>query len=159
MIDDLSDRSWIDVDPNHLDKEWLGQPRLYSEYAEHLAEARFDHAEAKNKLELVMAEVARLIRSDPISHGVKKVTVDAIKDAVTLHVEVQNAQKKLNKKKYDLDLLQACVDTLDQRKKTLEHLVQLRLADYFSEPRGPKGIERSEVDAALGSKQGRKERR
>lgn len=126
---------FFDLDPNRLDQEWVEQPGLYHKYALLLAEASQRVAEAKAQLEITEADVEKSVRDNPVMFGIDKVTEGAIKIRVALHQRVIDVKDRLIQAKYEEDVAQAAVRTLDHRKKALEDLVQLRLADYFSEPR------------------------
>jgi len=129
----------IQIDENSLDVEWVGQPRMYFKYASMLADAKREQDQAKVELDLVTAELDMVIRSDPDKFGIGKVTEAAIKATVLAQKEYGKAQKAVLTAKHGVDVLGAAVTALDHRKKALEGLVQLRLANYFSEPRAPEG--------------------
>lgn len=131
---DLSDRTFL-IDKDRLDEEWLAQPELYYHYAVLQADARQELEEAKSDLELVKAELADSIRTDPADYGIDKVTVDAVKDAVIQQKEYKDALAYVNEKRHALDVLSAAVVALDHRKKSLENLVYLHGQNYFSTPR------------------------
>ena len=84
-----------------------------------------------------------------------KVTESSISNTILLQAQWQQANDKVLQIKCEVDGYQVAVDTLDQKKKALECIVQLRLADYFSEPRIPKGVPREKMDEALRSKKKR----
>jgi hypothetical protein len=131
--------SVIEIDMGRLDEEWVRQPALFLKYAAQLADARQEHAEAKADIDVVRADVSKVIRGDPDRYGVTKVTEASIDAAVTTHKQVEDAVAKAGKAKHRMDLLQAAVDALEHRKKALENLVFLHGQEYFSEPRTPKG--------------------
>lgn len=126
---------FLEIDPHRLDEEWVNQPNLYYDYASHLADARQAYEDAKNNLELVRAELDKAIREDPEEFGVEKVTEKAVESAVILEDEYQAAQKQVNYSRHTMDVAQAAVGSLDHRKRALEKLVDLFLANYFSEPK------------------------
>lgn len=123
------------IDPNELDREWVRQPGLYHKYATDLADARREFEQAKTQLEIAAADVDSVIRSKPEKFGIEKVTEAAVKAAVLASREYKAATDAVHNARHAVDVLQAAVTTLDHRKKALENLVDLRLANYFSEPR------------------------
>lgn len=129
----------ISVNMKALDVQWCEQPRLYFRYAAELADARRDMDDAKADLDLTDAELDLAIRSSPGDYGLEKVTEAAVKAAIPAQQSHKTAHEQMLKAKHDVDVLGAAVGALDHRKKALENLVQLRLADYYSEPRAPKG--------------------
>jgi hypothetical protein len=143
-------------DPNRLDEEWQAQPELYHEAAVRLAEARNQYDMAKFDKDVVEAELDEEVRSYPHRFGLEKLTEPGLKQAIIRSQVFCKACRRLIKAKHAMDKRQADVDALDHRKKALENLVQLRLADYFSEPRVPRRVaerqKQSEVHALFRGK-------
>ena len=135
---------FFEIDPNELDREWVRQPGLYHKYAVDLADARRDFEQAKTALDIAAADVDSVIRSKPEKFGLEKVTESGVKAAVLSSREYKSATDAVHAARHRVDVLQAAVTTLDHRKKALENLVDLRLANYFSEPRAgtPRGSEK-----------------
>jgi hypothetical protein len=140
------DSSFLAIDENQLDVEWLGQAELYYTYAAKLSDAIASMDEAKADFELTQAELAKDIREDPGKYDLGKVTDKSVEATVIMQKEYQEAQAAVNTAKHRVGVLKAAVDALDQRKKALEKLVELRLANYYSEPRARTEGAREEVD-------------
>lgn len=141
--------SLFEPDQYNLDKEWVLQPKIYHRYKEKLVDARQDWERSKARRDLIVAELSLSIRKDPEKYNLLKITEDSVEKTVTVQKEFQQAVDKVIECRHKVDTLEAAVDSLEHRKKALENLVQLWLADYFSEPRNPKGSSREEVDNAL----------
>jgi hypothetical protein len=128
------------IDPHRLPEEWIAQPRFYRQYADRLADARKDVEEAKAALDLADAELDRDIRSDPrvfcpdLEPG-KKPTETAIANAKIISTRHQRANTRCIDAKHKADVLGGWLTALDHRKKALEKLVDLHLADLRAEPR------------------------
>ena len=131
----------LEIDPNNLDREWMEQPRLYFRYAAELSDARKELDIAKSRQDLLKAELDTAIRNDPEVYGVRKVTEGSITSAIMTREEWRDAAKQVLDAKHVVDVLSAAVTALDHRRKALEGMVQLFLANYFSRPRAPKGDE------------------
>lgn len=129
------EESFLAIDEYNLEREWINQPQLYHRYAEKLAKARLRLDEASASLEVITAEEDKAIRMDPETYGIDKVTEGSVKSTVLLQENYQDAVEAVNKCKYDVAIMQAAVTALDHRKKALEKLVELFLADYFSSPK------------------------
>jgi len=129
---------FFELDQHQLDVEWLRQPKIYHEYASKLAEARYAHEAAKTERDITMAELDRDIRAAPSDFGLEKITEGCVQSAILVQQRYLHKQNIVLKAKHTQDILQATVDALDHRKKALENLVQLHLADYFSSPKKPK---------------------
>jgi hypothetical protein len=130
---------FFELDQHRLDEEWVNQPRLYFEYAQKLADASKEVEQKKAELDLVYAERDAIVRSCPEEHGIVKVSEAAIKHTIIKSRKYIESQKALQEAEHKKDVLEAAVRALDHRKKALENLVQLFLANYFSSPRSPKG--------------------
>ncbi len=134
------------IDQNTLDKEWISQPRFYHKYAIMLADARRIYEQAKADKELVSAELDREVRLNPTKFGVTKITEGVVEQTIILQREYRKAHDACIDAKHEVDVVQAHVDTLDHRKKALEDLVKLFLADYFSKPKDPEGVTHEQMD-------------
>lgn len=130
--------SFVEIDRDRLDDEWVGQPKLFYKYARRLADARADLAEAKAELSVVEAEVDMDVRAKPDKY---KLTIPlretAIKLRVAMHVKVKDKTDAVRKLTHRVDVLEAAVKALEHRKSALERLVTLHGQSYFSTPKTP----------------------
>lgn len=122
------------IDRDRLDWEWMRQPELYYQHAEKLAAARMAAEQAKTETDLVYAEMDAKIRDRPEKYGILKVTEAAVRAAILVADKYQAAVKAHLEAKYNVDILQAAVTTLDHRKRALENLVDLQGRNYFATP-------------------------
>lgn len=127
--------SFIDIDENELDKEWIEQPKLYMRWATRLADAKLVVDEAKANWDLVIADLDASIRSKPQRYKLEKATEPAIKQAIMIQIEYTNAQQAFHSAKHRVGILEAGVQALEHRKRALEKLVDLYMANYFGTPR------------------------
>ena len=131
----MKDPQYFDLDKNALDEEWVQQVKLYHAAAERLADARRDWEHAQAEAKIAAAEVGKEARDFPLKYGLEKVTEPGIKEAITLSKKSRDAELAAIEAQHAYDVCKAEVETLDHRKHALQNLVQLRLADYFAEPR------------------------
>jgi hypothetical protein len=129
----------LSIDELALDKEWLGQPNLYLNYATKLADSKRRLDEAKNHLEVVTAELDRSIRLNPVEFGIPKITEGAVSSMISIQSVYQAAQKEVIEAKHEVAIHDAAVTAIEHRKKALENLVTLHLAGYYSEPKARQG--------------------
>ncbi len=134
------DTSFIRPDMHNLEEEWASQPENYYNYAIKLAHIKNKYEEAKRDLELETAEMDRSIRASPLEYDLEKITEGGIEKAIIRSGRYRTAQDKVLKAKHHVDIVQAAVSALDHKKKALEALVQLHLANYFSEPKLPQTV-------------------
>ena len=127
---------FLKIDQLRLDQEWLHQPRLYFEMAQELADAQLEQNRADSDLKLVAAELDLAIRENPAKFKLPDKPLEAaIKSAVLKSKSYFERQELLFKTKHRVDVLQAAVVALEHRKRSLTLLVQLHLANYFSDPK------------------------
>lgn len=127
--------SFLEIDIDALDEEWVGQPKRFGKYAKKLADAKHSVEVFKANLALVEAELADAIRRIPKEFGVTKTTKDAVDACVIQQREYKEALEELNNAKHKADVYDAAVKSLDHRKKALENLVFLHGQNYFASPR------------------------
>ena len=145
------------IDPYCLDEEWVKQPDTFRKYSEALAEAKRDFEEAKNRLAVVRAETDLTVRKKPSKYGLDKLTEGVIKAAVEIDEGVVKAEADVVEARYEVNLLEAAVGSLDHRKRALSDLVSLHLADYYSKPVAR--FEDREAAEDMGKQQARKSQR
>lgn len=138
----------LSIDTDTLDEEWKEQPVLYGKHAEKVANARLNLDEAKSNLEVVKAELDKTIRESPEDYDIPKVTEAAVQATILLQEEYKESLKAVHMAQYTLNLHSGYLNALDHRKKALEKLVDLFLADYFSAPRQSKGRKEATSKAA-----------
>lgn len=137
---DLSE-SVVGIDTDELDREWTNQPRLAHRYAALTADAIKEVEEAKANLELVRADLAQQYRS---AEGKK--TEKSIEEQIITDSTYQESLNELISAKHEKDQLQGVCNSVEHRKRALENLVSLFLADYFSSPRNRGSGEREKMD-------------
>lgn len=128
------------IDPDALDTEWLEQPRLMMRYAQFLANSRRELERAKEKLDIIRAELDKEIRTDPEKFGIAKVTEGAINSTILTNSDFQAGQKELNDAQYEVNMAQGAVRAIEGKKDALENLVRLHGQQYFAGPRVPRDL-------------------
>jgi len=124
-----------DIDPLRLDEEWIVQPKMYHYYATKQADQKKLVKELKAKLQVIKAKLSRHIRKYPNKYGLARATDPSVADTILDQPPYLAAQQSIIDAEYVADILTAALDTLDQRKKALENLVDLHGRDYFATPR------------------------
>jgi hypothetical protein len=127
----------IHPDPNRLDECWVGQSKLRLAYGFDRADARRELAQAKAELEVEEAELEMAIRSRPDRFGLEKLTEATVKATVVNQEEYQAAKAKVIEAQHEVDVLDAALDAIDDRKHALQDLVKLLLSDYYGDPKAP----------------------
>ena len=157
----------VEIDEGALDVEWLDHPSRMYRYCVSAADAQMRSDLAKERQEIVKAEVEQSVRSDPASHGIEvRTTKDgarqpptegAINAAVLLHDGYQEATRAYIHAKFENAVAQGAVRAFDARRSALENLVRLHGQSYFAGPsvphdlsdmRGQREARRRERDAS-----------
>lgn len=135
----------FEIDVENLDEEWMMQPKVFLKYSLKSVDARETFERAKAKLDVVKAELDLMIRRDPATFDLEKITESAITNTILLQPEYKEAQEEVHAAQHAYNVLQATVQALDHRKRALENLVDLHGMQYFAEPQAGKAG-RSAVD-------------
>jgi hypothetical protein len=131
-----AEKSFADIDLTRLEQEWVDHVAKVREYTERSAEAKRKLAEAKAFFEFTEATLLRDIRATPDKFKLEgKATEGAIKNCVLYQKRYKDAERLYLSAKYDDDLLDGALRTLDHRKRALENLVSLWSQGYFATPR------------------------
>ena len=130
----------VEINPNALDIEWLQQPSLFLKYSEAAAEARRDLDLAKERLDVIRAQIDKEIREDPEKFGVKKITEAVVSNTIVVQEKYRQVYQEYVDLKYQADLLTRVVSAFDQRKSALENLVRLYGQSYFAGPQEPRDL-------------------
>ena len=128
--------NFADIDRMRLDEEWYQHPKLYSKHVDLLAEAKMGLLEASARLEVIKSETALDIRRNPTKYDAPKITEAVVQEIIPTVTDVQAAHNVWMKRKHDVEVCQAAVKTLEERRRALENFVHLFKMDYFAEPRG-----------------------
>lgn len=121
------------IDSQRLDIEWERQSAACFETGSLAAKARLRVEDLKRQLDVCRASANTSIRRNPGQYGfATKPTESAIEAAITLLPEVQELQDKVAQARYQFDLCNAAVSALENKKKGLESLTQLRAMNYYS---------------------------
>ncbi len=151
-MDELKFEKELKIDREDLDSEWLSQPQLYFRYAKKVIEAEDELSKVKEKLDICTAELDAKIRERAKLND-EKITEKLIENKIIKDEDHSMALKEFNRSKSDLNLLQAGLKAIEQRKSALENLVKLYCAGYFSSPREPKDSKESIKEQAVDKKQ------
>lgn len=124
----------IIIDEGQLEVEWRTHPQLVLKYQIAKASSLKEFEEAKEHLELTIAEVDTSIREEFASEGQSKPTEKAIDKMVIANEEVINARAAVIDANYRVNMLRAACDAFDTRTQSLQNLVKLYGMNYYSEP-------------------------
>ena len=130
----------IQIRQDELEMEWLDQPSLMFKYAKNAAEMRRLLDLSKEKLDLVKAEIDKEIRTNPEKFGIEKITETVVANSMLATFKYKKANEEFLNAKYEVDVAQAAVVAMSQRKDALENLVRLHGQQYFAGPKVPHDI-------------------
>lgn len=124
----------IIIDEGQLEAEWRQHPQLVLKYQTAKAEALKEFEEAKEHLEMTIAEVDTAIREEFASDGQSKPTEKAIDKMIISNEDVSTARSAVIDANFKVNMLRAACDAFDTRTQSLQNLVKLFGMNYYSEP-------------------------
>ena len=137
----------VRINENSLDVEWLEQPELMRRYTHHSAVCHLDMDKEKVALDLVKAELDKRVRSNPGGFGLEKITEGAIVSAIVQAPVYQKAHQKFLEARFEHEVSQGVVRSIDQKCKALENLVKLHGQSYFAGPVVPRDLSKERTAA------------
>lgn len=129
-----TDPSFYDVDEHDLIGEARSHSKRMFEMSSTLAEAEADAKQADVLVELVEAELDKAIRSNPEAFGLKKISENAVKNAIKLTKKWQKAKERCIEAEKTRDIFKGGVEALKHRKDMIGNVVYLRGQNYYSDP-------------------------
>lgn len=125
----------LSINKFRLDEECLSHSSIYFKYAEACQEAKSEVSRADDNLKLVMAEKNLELRNYYAEKGVK--TTEALITAdLEKSEEVQKAKAELREAQEIYGKLSVAVQAMDSRRSSLDNLVKLYVAGYYSVSNG-----------------------
>lgn len=128
----------LQIHPEYLAEQWQEQAKWMDDAGRDLAGAKFALSETKRDFDLTEAKLALAIRKNPVHYGLDKATDKSVEACVVTQDELQESSKAVNKAKYDVDIREALVNALIDRRKGLEdhaQLIQLGLCQIHTTPK------------------------
>ena len=152
------------IDPDALDVEWIEQPRLMLRYAQHASKLKMEVERAKEKLDIIRADLDKKVRLNPEKFGIVKLTESVISSTIITQEEFITGNEEFLEVAYEANMAQGALRALEGKKAALENLVKLHGQQYFAGPSVPRDLskeweqhERQKVvDAGVGSKMKRR---
>jgi hypothetical protein len=130
------------IDPHRLDEEWLNQPILFARACEKVEDATRSRDTARQELDSVLSTTQVAIRGgEPKDYKVPKFTEGVIQALIDADPYVIKAKKHLTTMSLHLESAKNDLRAVEMKKKSLEGMVQLFIAQYFSVPKEGKTIE------------------
>ena len=129
----FTDPSLFQIDRQHLDVEWTRQSQLCYQVGVEAAKARVAYEDARRVYEVVRADVEMEARRHPEKFGfMNKPTEAALASIVTLDKRVIDAQRKATDAKYNFELCNVAVSSIENKKSALDALTRLLSMNYYS---------------------------
>jgi len=135
----------VEVQEHLLDQEWKRQPELVFKYGMMLADARRELQRAERMLVDRKNELSRDIRENPEAYGLAKVTESAIQTAIELDKRYLDWRDEIDQLRYEVGVLAAAMEALQHKRRALEKLVDLYLADYYEATPKVKAADKDKV--------------
>lgn len=115
-----------------LHEEWKKQPELYARWAEAHCDAIAKRDSHKIKCDIKHSMLSTDIRNNYGRYGLdKRPTEGQVEAIINENAEYQRMLNEMTELNRQVNLLQAGRTALEHKKRALEGLERLRLADYF----------------------------
>lgn len=137
----------LSINKFRLDEECLSHSSIYFRYAEAQQEAKAEVANAKDNLELVEAETNLKIRKN-LSESGQKFTEAMVTSMLVVSPEIKKAKSNLREAEEVYAKLSVAVQAMDSRRSSLDNLVKLYCAGYFSVANGSSEAKKSVTEQA-----------
>lgn len=126
----------IRINPDALDQDCIETPGQILSASRDEAEARNEYTQAKNRLDLIEAQLTTKFRLNPKQNGLPdKPAMDLVRCKVIATKKYQEAIREVAESKRKLDAISAFVSALDAKKRLIGDLVDLHQTAYFSDIR------------------------
>jgi ABC-type phosphate transport system auxiliary subunit len=140
----------VRLDKNQLDVESEKQSELMYEYSLALSDASRSYADMKLALDALVSEKKLTWRSAgeiSINGKIAKVTEGALDNAVDIAEDVMELRKKLIEQQYQVDMLKGIVESLRNKKSSIENEITLFLSGYFGAPNDQRSLMKAKQNA------------
>jgi hypothetical protein len=136
----------VAIDPDAIDVGCLDQPQLMLKVTR--LEAELEKAEdiAKEKRDLVKAEIDKEVRSNPEKFKIEKVTEVSVTSAVLSDERYKKASAEYIDAKYESKCATGAVKSFEHRKSMLETLSKLHGQSYFAGPSVPHDLSKLKAE-------------
>lgn len=128
------------IDVSQLDLECALQAERFYYWSQKAIEASFEVEQLKFRMDTLQARLEMECRQNPENFGLIKPTEAGIAAAVRIHKKYQDMQEKYLEARKNYKLLEAAVNTMDQKKRMIESLITLHGQQYFAGPSVPRDI-------------------
>lgn len=126
------DPSIFTINRNQLDIEWEKQSANVFEIGRLAAQACLLVDDLERQLVSAKASADKAVRSDPAKYDVAKITEGSVMSAVMQMPEINDLMDKIAMARCHYNTCKAAVAALENKKKGLECLTQLRAMNYYS---------------------------
>lgn len=141
----------VKIDINMLDTECVEHPVMYFQVSEELIEEKERYERIKLKLDIKVSELKLDIIRNPSRYQVEKTPEYVIDAIINVDEEIIALKTKMLTIKFDIDHLQAGVNSLEHKKRMIESLVTLHGNQYFAAPKvtqaGMEEVSRKHVES------------
>jgi hypothetical protein len=127
----------IEIDESAIDLGCFEQPRLMLKVTRLEAELEKAEDEAKERQNLIKADIDKEIRSDPEKFGIEKITEAAVTSAILSDKRYKQASTEYINAKFESKCATGAVKSFEHRKNMLETLAKLHGQSYFAGPAIP----------------------
>lgn len=138
----------LEIDLERLEENLTDQPKLVMKYGERWAEKTAKRDRAKENLSVIEAELDGYARANWVDISDTKMTEKSILGYVLNEDKRKSAMEELIKLTEETNILSVAKVAFEHRKKSMEGLVSLFIANYYADPK----IAKRDIDEVKASK-------
>jgi hypothetical protein len=128
----------LQINIHALPAEWERQPQLFIYWAEEHAYAMQKRDKAKERVDLLRAQLDSDLRINFTEYGfTAKPTEAAISAAILQQPDYMTALEELSDANVNLNLMLAAKNGMETKRKALENLTQLQIAGFYGANTAP----------------------
>ena len=122
------------INETQIDREWLRQAQLVYQVGEAQTAARLKMSQAKATLDLELAKLDKMIRTNPEDFQLDKISEKAVEHTILTQASYKKALEHLNQCTYEHGIIQSASFALSDKKTAMEELIRLKGMDMWSNP-------------------------
>ena len=107
------------IDPDSLDTEWLEQPRLMLRYAKHASKMKMEVERAKERLDIIKADLDKKIRVVLQEFGIVKLTESVITSTIITQVKFKEGNEEYLEAAYEANMAQGGTPGIGREKDSI----------------------------------------
>lgn len=122
------------INEDALDVELLNQAEQLFKYGKMMAVAKREVDEKRVEMDLLSAQIDKLIRDKPLSFGIDKITEAAVTSTIKRQESYIKFEAEYQEAVYNYNVISTAYNAIREKGNNLSNLVKLHGSNYFAGP-------------------------